>query len=246
MGRTSVASEVRKRVLPSRDRFWRPEDFDGTPDAVAQALSRLARVGELRRVRRGLYWRGVPTRLGTAPPPSNRLVHEIVSGLGLGTGPGGLSAALALGLSTQVPRRETIAVPGRVPRNPGTVHFVSRAASTKRRDERLRPAEVALLEVLREWDALVDVPNHDAVDRIARLIDTAVVRLDRLVRASATEPPRVRERLRRLLGALGQSTAAAAVRPARSDSVHRDRALAGRPVPRCSASNESDRPRRGR
>ena len=37
-----------------------------------------------------------------------------------------------------VPRRETIAVPGRVPRNPGAVRFVSRAASAKRRDERLR------------------------------------------------------------------------------------------------------------
>jgi hypothetical protein len=104
---------------------------------------------------------------------------------------------------------------------------VSRAASTKRRDERLRPAEVALLEVLRDWDTLVELPVHDAVERIGRVIETGAVRVDRLVRASATEPPRVRERLRRLLGAIGLPAVADAVRPARSDSVRHDLAVTG-------------------
>ena len=221
---SSVAPEVRKRVVHSRDRFWRPEDFTGSPDAVAKALSRLAHVGELRRVRRGLYWRGAPTRLGMAPPPSDRLVHEVIDAPG--TGPAGWSAGLALGLSTQVPRRETIAVPGRPPRDPGTLKFVSRAASAKRRDERLRPHEVALLEVLRDWDTFVEVPTGAAVERIAGLADSGALRLDRIVRASATEPPRVRERLRRLLDAIGRSSDAAAVRPARSDSVRGDLVLA--------------------
>jgi len=221
----SVAPEVRKRVLPSRERFWRPEDFDGSPEAVAKALSRLAHAGDLRRVRRGLYWRGAPTRLGMAPPSPGRFVHEVIDAPG--TGPAGWSAALALGLSTQVPRRETIAVPGRAPRNPGTVRFVSRAASAKRRDERLRPPEVALLEVLRDWDTLVEVPTDTAVERITDLAGGGTLRLDRVVRASATEPPRVRERLRQLLGSMGRSADAAAVRPARSESVRHDLALAG-------------------
>lgn len=68
MADQTVASEVRNRVLRSRDRFWQPEDFDGSPQAVAKELSRLNRSEELRRVRRGLYWRGTPTRLGMAPP----------------------------------------------------------------------------------------------------------------------------------------------------------------------------------
>lgn len=223
MSEVSVAIEVRNRVLPSRDHFWRPEDFDASPDAVAKTLSRLEKSGELRRIRRGLYWRGTPTRLGMAPPPPARLAREVLGGAGIG--PAGWSAALALGLSTQVPRRETVAVPGRAPRNPGTINFVSRAASTKRREERLCPAEVALLEVLRDWNGLVELP--DAVDRIGRLVDTKDLRLDRLARASATEPPRVRERLRHLLAALGRSDSARVVRPARSDSVRHDLALAG-------------------
>jgi len=226
MSVSSVAPEVRKRVVRSRERFWRPEDFDGSPDAVAQALSRLARAGELRRVRRGLYWRGAPTRLGMAPPPAGRLAEEIIGGPGIG--PASWSAALLLGLSTQVPRRETIAVPGRAPRNAGSVNVVSRAASVKRRDERLRPAEVALLEVLRDWDGLVEVPPAEAVDRIARLANAGVLRFDRLVRASVTEPPRVRERLRHLLVA-GRWAAADSVPPARSESVRDDLPLGADP-----------------
>jgi hypothetical protein len=223
MGTTSVAAEIRERILRSRDHFWRPEDFVGSPTSVAQALSRLVGTGELRRVRRGLYWRGSPTRLGMAPPPPERLAGGVVHGPG--TGPAGWSAALALGLSTQVARREAIAVPGRVPRSPDSVHLVSRAAATKRRDERLRPSEVALLEVLRDWDNLVEVPAAEAVDRIARLAETGEVRLDRLARASGSEPPRTRERLRQLLGAIGHAELVESVRPGRSASVRHDVAL---------------------
>ena len=219
-----MAPEVRKRVLGSRDRFWRPEDFDGSPEAVGQALSRLARSGEVRRLRRGLYWRGAPTRLGMAPPPPDRLAGAIVGGAG--SGPAGWSAALALGLSTQIARRETVAIPGRSPRSPGSVHYVSRAAATKRRDERLRPAEVALLEVLRDWDGLVEVPIEDALAHIKRLANAGTVRLDRVARASGTEPPRIRERLRHLLVALDRSDLIDIVRPARSESARHDLALA--------------------
>jgi hypothetical protein len=83
------------------------------------------------------------------------------------------------------------------------------------------------LEVLRDWDGLVEVPPADAVERIERLVDNGTVRLDRVARASETEPPRVRERLRRLFVALGRPDMTDVVRPARSESVHRDLALAG-------------------
>jgi hypothetical protein len=159
-----------------------------------------------------------------APPPAARLAEEIIGGPGIG--PAGWSAALLLGLSTQVPRRETIAVPGRAPRNLGSVNVVSRAASGKRRDERLRAAEVALLEVLRDWDGLVEVPTAEAVNRLARLAVEGALRFDRLVRASVTEPPRVRERLRHLL-ALGGWALTDSVPPGRSESVRRDVAVAG-------------------
>jgi len=225
MADTGVAAAVREKIISCRDCFWRPSDFDGAPEAVAKALSRLAAIGELRRVRRGLYWRGTPTRLGMSPPSSARLAEEIVGGPGIG--PAGLSAALELGLATQVPRYDMIAVPARVPRNPGTARLVSRAASTKRRSERLRPAEIALLEVLRDWPALVELPDSDAADRIAGLVKASTIRVDKLARASATEPPVVRERLRDLLVDAGQTDAAMAVLPARSRPHHQNLAIAG-------------------
>jgi len=225
MADMSVAPAVRKKVTSSHDRFWRPGDFEGSPEAVAKTLSRLAGAGELRRVRRGLYWRGTPTRLGMSPPPPSRLAEE-VSG-GLGSGPAGLSAALELGLATQVPRYDVIAVPRRVPRNPGMVHLVSRAASTKRQSERLRPAEVALFEVLRDWPGLVELPAPDAADRIADLLEASTIRVDKLVRASSTEPPRVRERLRDLLVDVGRPDAAIAVLAARGRPHHKNLAIVG-------------------
>ncbi len=99
MSETSVATKVRRRVLASGERFWRPDDFEGSSEAVAKALSRLVASGDIRRVRRGLYWRGATSRLGMAPPPVDRLADELV---GMpGSGPAGWSAALALGLSTR-------------------------------------------------------------------------------------------------------------------------------------------------
>jgi hypothetical protein len=159
-----------------------------------------------------------------APPPPKRLVEKVVDEPG--SGPGEMSAALALGLSTQVPRLETIAVPGRAPRNARGVRFVSRSASTRRRDERLRPGEVALLEVLRDWEGLLEVPLPDALNRIEHLVAAGSIRLDRVVRASATEPPRARERLRGLLTALERPDDARRVRPARSALVRENHALA--------------------
>lgn len=223
MSTSSVAADVREKVLRSRNRFWRPDDFAGSPEAVAKALSRLTRSGGLRRVRRGLYWRGAETRLGMAPPPTERLVKEVVDESGVG--PASLSAALMLGLTTQVPRIETMAIPGRVPRKARGVEFVSRNASARRRDERLRPAEVALLETLRDWEGLVEVPLAEALDRVDALTRDGTVRVDRIVRASTTEPPRVRERLRKLLTALNRSDEAESVPGARSPLAREDLAF---------------------
>jgi hypothetical protein len=213
MSEASLASKVRNEIIASGERFWSPADFDGPPSAVAQTLSRMVRAGEIRRMRRGLYWHGTQTRLGMAPPPSSLFAHEIIDGPGIG--PAGRSAALELGLSTQVPRRDTFAIPARSPRVGGSIHLVSRAASYKRRDENLRPGEVALLEVLREWGALVQISDDDALEKVGNFIETGALRPVRIARAADTEPPRVRERLRWLFDELGRSALANTIRPAR-------------------------------
>jgi len=213
---SSVAAETRKNVLRSRNRFWRPEDFSGSPGSVTKALSRLAAAGELRHIRRGLYWRGVSTPFGMAPPPAFRLAKEV--GGRFGVGPAKESAATVLGLSTQVPKRAIVAVPGRAPSDTDGVRFVSRSSSTGRRDERLNSSEVAVLEVLRDWDRLVDLSMGDVANRVEKLVTDGVIRIDKVVRAADTEPARVRTVLRRLLDATSLKGQVDGIRPARSHS----------------------------
>lgn len=214
MTSAAVAPVVRSRVLASKNKFWKPEDFPGSPAAVTQALYRLCKDNELRHLRKGLYWRGTKTRFGMAPPRPSAVVRELVDAPGVG--PAGPSAANELGLSTQVPRWEYVAVPRRAPRPVDRVYIVSRAASTARLEEKLSPAEVALLEVLRDWATLVEWPDEVAGRIIGGYLDRGIIRARKIARAARTEPPAVRGRLRSLLAGLGYSKEAKIIKAPRS------------------------------
>jgi hypothetical protein len=92
-----------------------------------------------------------------------------------------------------------------------TVRFVDRAGRRARATQRLSPTEVALLEVLGDWDEVVDAPA-EARDRLVSLIHSGTVRPDRLAAASETEPANVRGRLRALLHDADEAAAANRVR----------------------------------
>ena len=213
----STAAGIRSKITAFDGRFWRISDFKGSPGAVEKAFSRLASSGDVRRVRPGLYWRGRKTPLGMAPPAPEDVVTEVVTSFGntpAGVGPAGLSASAALGMTTHIPKTSEIAVLGRPPHPPSGINFVGRSAPA-RREERLNPLEVAVLEVLRDWPRLVDVPHVEAVNRISVLISKGEIRPNRLARGAQTEPARVRERLRRLLTEVGHAKEGNRVPPAR-------------------------------
>jgi hypothetical protein len=210
----STAKQIRRRVLGSRDRFWEPFEFEGSQSSVAHELSRLAKVGELRHVRRGLYWRGNQTRLGMSVPSPEQLVNQLAGASGVG--PAEWSAALALGLSTQHPRKDIIAVPSRPPRSLRHVQMKDRSARVGRRRWNLNRWEVALLEVLSDWQGLIEMPQDQAINRLTELVRSQNIRPDRLARAADTEAAVVRENVRRLLFVAGFRDEAARVRVARS------------------------------
>lgn len=211
-GRRGIAPTIRARIFEGSDRFWRPEDFDGlrSPNAVDQTLSDLHAAGELRRVRRGLYWRGPRTAFGVAPPPTRRILEQI-TGLRSGIGPSGYSAALAVGISTQVPRVETYALPIRTPTGlPDGIRVVSRAARRGRLDAKLRPLEVAWLEIAERWEDHVS-DSAEAARLFGAAIDAGTIRADRITAASRTEPPVVKRNIATLLRAAGMATDASQV-----------------------------------
>jgi len=71
--------------------------------AIDQALSRLAREGEVMRVGRRVYVRPVKTKYGSRSPLTEQVVEKIATARGETIVPSGAAAANALGLTTQVP-----------------------------------------------------------------------------------------------------------------------------------------------
>lgn len=136
----------------------------------------------------------------------------------------GWHATNLLGLSTQVSPVETYAVSHRVPEGLTKVKVSSRAARQGRRDARLNGMEVTILEALEGWDRYVEADSKTALKRFGKLLNRDDVRVERLVKASRTEPPVVRERLRAVLRHAGHAAEAERVRRAR-DPRTRERAL---------------------
>jgi hypothetical protein len=171
----TVAGAVRHRVVTAAPgTFLRRKDFAGPDRAVESALSRLTAADELVRVRRGLYWRGKTTRFGMTAPS---LLEAAIAVAGVGSGPAGVAAAHLLGLTTQVPGTIEIAAPGKVPEPLQGVRFRSR--SFTRREQRLSPTEVAVLEVLRD-PAAAEVSWSVVEQRIGGLIASGKVRAGKL------------------------------------------------------------------
>lgn len=88
----------------------------GSRNAVDQALSRLARAGDLLRVGRGLYVHPITSRFGTRAPAPEKVVEGVAALTGETVASSGAAAANALGLSTQVPVRPVFLTSGRTRR----------------------------------------------------------------------------------------------------------------------------------
>ena len=157
-------------ALPERS-FVRGSDFDLPSGPVDTALSRLCATEALARVRKGLYWKGVPTRFGVSQPLTADVALEVG---GPGSGPAGVAAAHWLGLTTQVPAVFVTAVPTRAPKGWSSVRFSQRPLG--RRERGLWPTEVAVIEVLRAGPAVVEGPWESVSAAISVLVDTGSIR----------------------------------------------------------------------
>lgn len=156
--------------------YFTTSDVPGTPGAVDSALSRLAASGgPIQRVRQGVYWRtGATTRFGAAKPDP---VQVALVAAGAGAGPAGASAANAVGLSTQVPRRPHIAVVGRAPKG---LHGVLITARANAHRVLLTPTEIAVLESVRDFDRFAEVPWPRARQRLRKLAADGAIDLTKL------------------------------------------------------------------
>lgn len=200
----SVAAEVREQIERAETgSYFRVADLiaehPGKRRAVEMALVRAAAAGDVVPVRRGLYWKGMRTRFGSTAPDTldaALAVAHRIAGKSTGVGPCGWTASNVLGLSTQIPARTHVAIPGRPPTPPPGVEFHSRPTTGR---EGLGVLEVALLEVLRAFPQCVE-SDWSAVVKTARsLVADGQVDLSKIQRAAQRERPAVRERVATLV-----------------------------------------------
>ena len=112
----SVPDRVMKRVRASgRGSVFTPSDFltVAARSSVDQALSRLVKGGQLRRLARGLYdFPKLHPKLGALSPAPDDVAHALARETGSQVQISGARAANALGLSTQVPAQSTYLTDG--------------------------------------------------------------------------------------------------------------------------------------
>tara|TARA_R110000737_G_scaffold237694_2_gene250011 strand:+ start:4348 stop:4977 length:630 start_codon:yes stop_codon:yes gene_type:complete len=107
----SVPDRVMRRVRASgRGSVFTPSDFLAVAarSSIDQALSRLVKGGQLRRLARGLYdFPKMHPKLGALSPAPDDVAHALARETGSQVQIAGARAANALGLSTQVPAQST-------------------------------------------------------------------------------------------------------------------------------------------
>jgi Family of unknown function (DUF6088) len=112
----SVPDQVMTRVRASgRGSVFTPSDFltVAARSAVDQALSRLVKGGQLRRLARGLYdFPKLHPKLGPLSPAPDDVARALARETGSQVQIAGARAANALGLSTQIPAKSTYLTDG--------------------------------------------------------------------------------------------------------------------------------------
>jgi predicted transcriptional regulator of viral defense system len=194
----NVTSTVRHQIEAAGERIWRLSDFAGLPfPAVAQALSRLARQGQLHRLGKGLYYRSRQTAFGPSLP--NTATIRSLPIRQRAVFPAGVAAANLLGFTTQNPARLELATDGlSLPRQivgKETVIHTRRPAAWRS----LSQTDAALLDFLRNRGATSELSPKETVRKLLAYLDEPG-RFERLLQMAPSEPPRVRA----LLGAIGQ------------------------------------------
>lgn len=112
----SVPDQIMKRVRGAgRGSVYTPSDFldVAARSAVDQALSRLVKIGKLRRLARGLYdYPKIHPQFGLLSPAPDDVAQALARETGSHVQIAGARAANALGLTTQVPAKSTYLTDG--------------------------------------------------------------------------------------------------------------------------------------
>jgi len=197
-GRGSTAETVRRRIESSGGRLWRLADFDDLSfAAVAQALSRLSRLGVIQRLGKGQYYQPRLTVIGPYRPNMARI--RLLAARHKRVFPAGIAAANLLGFTTRTAARIELATDSAsLPRlflGQDVLVHTRRPAAWRTLSE----TDAALLDFLRNRGESSELPPEETVAKLLEYFREPG-RLERLLKIAPSEPPRVRA----MLGAIGE------------------------------------------
>jgi len=195
---SSIAKTVRDLIEAGGERVWRLADFENRSfTAVAQALSRLFRLGMIQRLGKGLYYKPRQTAFGPSKPNPSQLRSLPI--LGKGVFPAGCAAANLLGFSTQHAAKLEVSTNGlSLPRlivGKETIIHTRRPESW----QELSYTDAAILDFLRQRGSSSEFSPQETVNKLLIHFHEAG-RFKHLLLIARSEPPRVRA----ILGAIGQ------------------------------------------
>lgn len=194
-----ASAQVRQLIETGGERLWRLQDFGDLPfPAVAQALSRMTRAGQLERLSKGVYYRPRATAFGKSRP-NPVAIQKLASTRKKRVFPAGVSAANQLGFTTQTGRANEVAtnslsLPRKLMGEATVIHSRRPEAWSSLTDE-----EAALLDFLRRRGETSELSSVATIERLLSLMSVKG-RFERLLTVADSEPPRVRA----MLGAIGQ------------------------------------------
>lgn len=197
-GKRRIMGLVHQRIERGGERVWRLEDFRDLPfGAVAQALSRLTRKGDLQRLSKGLYYSFRQSAFGKTRP--NPAAIRKLAARRKTVFPAGIAAANLLGFTTQIAKRPEVATSS--PSLPRKLLGTETVIHTRRPQgwAGLSQTDAALLDFLRGGGKASELTPEETVRRTLALMSEKG-RFQRLLQVADSEPPRVRA----MLGALGQ------------------------------------------
>ncbi len=198
-----TAQTIRKRISDrGPDSLWTFDDFDGlTHYAVAKTLSRLAKYGFIRRVRKGLYYYPRMTALGLSRPGTSALLAKAIRrSNGDMIYSGGTASFQNLGITTQIPAHYTL-LGNLAPRK---IHIGEVTVRIRRRSfshmAGVSQQDIWILDSIRNLKNVPDSTPTDAVTKIIGHLRTSGRSMKKLLRFAQSEPPRVRA----VLGAIAE------------------------------------------
>lgn len=182
------------------------EELGLTPLAIASALNRLTRTGQVQRVAKGRYRVAPAGRFGPVPATEQQLLASVLKRdiTGRLEYPTGVAAFNRMGLTTQVPREVEIATPRpKPPRQIGTlrVRYVRNVGAADAQEVELRQ----LLDALRRLKRVPAATPAEVVGLLQeRIRNLPAAGRARLVQLAVTYSPGTRALLGALLEQLGE------------------------------------------